>query len=141
MKKIPYAIALLFLFIFMACSDDEDCSCEEGIYGKWEATHFMSMESVSYPKESEYNPTVAFLSNGSVELQLDVNGCFGDFEVAGENTIQISEMACTEACCDSPFSEKLVEMLSQVGSYEIDKNTLKLFVSNWGWIEFKRISD
>jgi len=44
-------------------------------------------------------------------------------------------------CCDSEFSKKFVEMLPLVNSFSTEENILKLFVTEWGWIELKLISD
>lgn len=43
--------------------------------------------------------------------------------------------ACTEACCDSQFSQKLATMLPEVTTYEIDGSVLKLHIPQWGYIE------
>ena len=140
MKNLTYWV-VFFTMLLSACSDDDDCGCTGDIYGKWEAKAFMSVESRGYPKDDDFNPTIEFKSDRTADVQLDVNACFGDFELQGENVIQISEMGCTEACCDSDFSQKFIEMLPQVNSYEIEDNTLKLHVSMWGWIELNRTSD
>lgn len=131
-----------FLVLFYACNDDDDCGCNDGnIVGKWEVKEFMSIESVLYAKDDDYNPTIEFKSDGITDIRLDVNSCFGDYELGDEPTLNISDSGCTEACCDSDFSMKFIEMLPQVGSYEIEDNMLKLYVSGWGWINLKWISD
>lgn len=130
------------LISFYACNDDDDCGCnDENIVGKWEVKEFMSIESVLYAKDSDNNPTIEFKSDGTTDIKLDVNSCFGDYEFGDEPTINISDSGCTEACCDSDFSLKFIEMIPQVGSYEIEHDELKLLVSGWGWIELEWVSD
>lgn len=131
------------LLLFSACNDDDDdCGCNGGtIIGKWEVKEFMSIESVLYTKDTDYNPTIEFKSDGTTNIKLDVNSCFGDYGLREETTINISDAGCTKICCDSDFSKKFIEMLPQVGSYDIEADELKLNVSGWGWIELERMSD
>lgn len=117
------------------------CSCEKSetetrisIYGEWELIDFMSVESYAYPKDDGFNPVIEFQTGGSYILKLDANNCFGDFTMSNGNSISISAPGCTKMCCDSEFSQKFVAMLSQVKTFQIENNKLKLEVPNWGWI-------
>lgn len=130
----------MVLIALVSCNDDK-CTCSGEIYGKWEASGFMSLESQGYPKDDNYNPIIEFKSDGSISIQLDANACFGDFEIDGESNINISDAGCTEICCDSDFSNKFVQMLSQVGSFEIEGDEMKLNISGWGWIALNYVSD
>ena len=78
---------------------------------------------------------------GILEIQLDINMCGGDYEVGLDSTLNMDNAACTKACCDSQFSQKFVEMLPRVESFEIENNKLKLQVPEWGWINLERLSD
>jgi heat shock protein HslJ len=99
---------------------------------------FISLESVAYPKNEDVKILLTFSKNGSYNLKLDINSCGGQFKTSGVNGISIGSTACTEACCDSPFSVKVASMLSKVTSYQIDKNSLRLEVPQWGFIELER---
>jgi heat shock protein HslJ len=101
----------------------------------------MSIESVLYTKENGYNPVIEFKTDGTLAFQLDANGGTGTFEISENNSIEIANLGWTDMCCDSEFSEKFVEMLLLVNSFSIEGNILKLFVTEWGWIELKLISD
>jgi heat shock protein HslJ len=72
-------------------------------------------------------------------LKLDVNSCGGNFATGKNNHLEIESPACTEACCDSKFSEKLASMLQKVTTYEIAGNTLTLNVPQWGFIELELV--
>ena len=142
MKKSVFILFIFALIIVLfACDDDDDCSCIGEIYGKWEVEGFMSVESVAYLKDNNYNPIIEFQNDGTIDIVLDVNSCFGDFELGEELTISISDAGCTEVCCDSDFSNKFMEMLPQVGTYEIEDDELRLYVSGWGWIELNFVPD
>ncbi|MCY1721135.1 META domain-containing protein [Prolixibacteraceae bacterium Z1-6] len=141
MKKSVFNLfVFMFLFALTAC-DNDDCSCDDEIYGKWEAKEFMSIESVLYVKNNDYNPVIEFKNDGSYHLGLDVNTCFGDFDLEENQVLSISDAGCTEACCDSDFSQKFTSMLPQVSGYEIETSTLILEVEGWGWIELARVSE
>lgn len=101
----------------------------------------MSLESVNDAKNNDYNPTIEFKRDGTFNIIPDVNICFGDFELTGETDININNGGCTEVCCDSDFSLKFIIMLSEVNSYEIKGDILKLNVSDWGWIVLQHLSD
>jgi hypothetical protein len=70
---------------------------------------------------------------------LDVNSCAGRFEVDEEMLIELSFPGCTEACCDSPFSNKLAAILSKVTSYRITGENLYLNVPEWGDIKLELV--
>lgn len=122
--------------LFLSCNKNE-CNCSTDIYSKWEATDFMSFESVVYAKENGFNPILEFKTDGTLIFKLDKNSGTGTFETSGNNELEIANLGWTDMCCDSDFSEKFVEMLPQVTSYYIEDNVLKLYVSEWGWIDLK----
>ena len=143
MKKHPLLLFTLFLvFLLPVSCSDEDCDCYDGgLVAKWEATTFMSVESMMYSKDDDYNPTIEFKGDGTMEIHLDINMCGGDYQIGLDSTINMGNTGCTEACCDSQFSQKFVEMLPRVDSYEIENTRLRLLVSGWGWINLERLSD
>lgn len=142
MKKSIFTLTLLsIIFVFAGCDDDDNCTCTRDIYGKWEVEGFMSVESVAYSKDNNYTPVIEFYNDGTINIVLDVNLCFSDFELGEESSMTISAGGCTKICCDSDFSKKFMEMLPQVSTYEIENDELKLKVSGWGWIQLKFVSD
>ncbi|MDP3443601.1 MAG: META domain-containing protein [Ignavibacteria bacterium] len=119
--------------ILNSCKKDEKVNSI--LFSTWEAKSFMSLESVAYPKNENTPILLTFKKEGTYSLKLDINSCGGSF-ISGNNTrLEIESPACTEACCDSKFSEKLATMLSKVTTYEIDGSVLKLHVPQWGYIE------
>lgn len=126
-----FAIILLLALVF-SCRKDDDHS---GLFQTWEAKEFMSIESAAYPKNENTRVLLTFSRSGSYHLKLDINSCGGNFATGKNNQIEMETAACTEACCDSKFAEKVAAMLSRVNSYEISGKTLKLNVPQWGYIE------
>ena len=126
---------LIVLFPFISCKEDEKIAND--IYNRWEIVDFMSVESAAYPKNNGFNPVIQFHKNGNYTLELDLNSCIGNFNIDSGSGIELSATGCTYVCCDSEFSEKIASTLSQVKSYELDKNKLKLQVPEWGWINLE----
>ena len=130
-------VILLILFLNLnSCNKDNESS---GLYHTWEAKEFMSIESVAYPKNENTKILLSFNSSGTYHLKLDVNSCGGNFATGKNNHLEIESPACTEACCDSKFSEKLASMLQKVTTYEISGSTLMLNVPQWGFIELELV--
>jgi len=127
---------LIFSLSIVSCRKNEEANA--ALYQTWEVKEFMSLESVAYPKNESNRILLTLSKSGSYSLKLDINSCGGQFNTSGKNGISIESGACTEACCDSPFSQKLTSMLPKVKSYQIDKNTLRLEVPQWGFIELER---
>ncbi len=130
-------LTALILLAFVACDKDEKANAI--LYHTWEAKEFMSIESVAYPKNENTKILLTFNSSGTYHLKLDVNSCGGNFATGRNNHLEIESPACTEACCDSKFSEKLASMLQKVTTYEISGSTLMLNVPQWGFIELELV--
>ena len=130
-SKLMVLVFVIFLS-FVSCNKDEKIA--KDIYNRWEIVDFISLESVAYSKNNNYNPIIQFHKEGNYMLELDKNSCMGSFNLSFGNTIEISAAGCTKLCCDSKFSEKITSVLSNVESYEIDNNKMKLKIPEWGWI-------
>jgi len=138
LKKIVSILIVALLTLFFACEKSNDGNIQN-LNSKWEVTTFSSIESVAYPKDNNYNPIIEFRADGTFSLKPDVNQCGGSFSTSGEDQISISASACTKICCDSPFSQKVIEMLPLVESFYIEGKALKLIVPEWGWMELRAL--
>lgn len=137
MKQFQIIIISLLMLIVLSC-DKKGKDEISDIYGKWTATDYISLESVSYPKNNGFSPIIEIKTDGTYNLKLDMNGCFGNFSLSdSSSSISFSAAVCTEICCDSEFSLKIANMLHQVKTYQIEKNKLKLEVPGWGWINLE----
>jgi len=132
----PKMLSLLIsLFVLISCDKNDEGNA--ALYQTWEAKDFMSLESVAYPKAEGKKILLTFDKSGSFSLRLDINGCGGNFTVGENNRLEMTSPICTEICCDSKFSEKLVQTIPKVTSYNIEGAVLKLNVPQWGWIELE----
>lgn len=133
--KTPILTAIFLLLLLISCKKDEEVNAN--LFKTWEAKSFMSLESVAYPKNENNKILLTFNGSGSYQLKLDINSCGGNFTSGKNNQLDIESPACTEACCDSKFSEKLATTISKVTSFSIEGKTLKLNVPQWGYIELE----
>lgn len=136
MKWFQLAIISLIALVLFSCDKSENHIADD-MYNTWEVIDFMSIESVSYAKNSDVPILITFEQNEIYQLNLDVNSCSGSFVLADDGNIEISVPGCTKMCCDSDFSNKVTTMLPQVTSYTIEGNMLKLNVPQWGWINLE----
>jgi heat shock protein HslJ len=132
MAKIQILVAAFTILV--ACQKDQ-MVVDQTICQTWEAKTFISLESVAYPKNENAPILLTFKEDGTFSLRLDINSCGGTFKTRNGNQIEIEYPACTEACCDSPFSTKLASMLPKVTSYQLEDQSLQLNVPQWGFIQ------
>lgn len=135
--KTSFLSILILVLTLTSCKEDEDST--SNLCQTWEAKNFMSLESVAYPKNENKPILVTFRKDGTYSLKLDINNCGGAFTSGNDNQLLIVSPACTEACCDSKFSEKLASTISRVTSFDIEGKTLKLNVPQWGYIELELV--
>ena len=73
--------------ILIACNKDKVSDVED-ICHTWEAKSFMSLESVTYPKNESTPILLTFKKDGTYNLKLDINSCGGNFAIACQRTDQ-----------------------------------------------------
>jgi len=132
-------ICLILVLNLTSCSHEEETNTT--LFQTWVAKDFMSLESVAYPKNENTKILLTFSKSGTYSLKLDINTCSGNFTASKVEEISMESPACTKACCDSRFSEKLAIMLPKVKTYKIDGNILRLEVPEWGFIKLELASN
>lgn len=137
MKAILFVLTLFGAMMLVNSCQEEVVLAEDDIYHTWEVTDFISVESMATFKNENTPILLTFKRDGSYLLKLDVNSCTGSYAIPVKDSISLQGPGCTKMCCDSPFSEKLTEVLPRVRSYTIEKNTLFLEVSEWGLIQLE----
>jgi heat shock protein HslJ len=115
-----FLIALLSLIMW---------SCEKNIFdvdlksSSWKVVKIKNQNDSSYIEASE-SYVLVFSDDATYTLSLDVNNCFGDYEIINNSGINISAMGCTEICCDSEFAENLMQLLPQMTRFYQKGNEL-----------------
>jgi heat shock protein HslJ len=111
MKKILVCILVLTLII---C----DATTKEFIETSWKVTELTENGKTI---DVAHDVILTIKSATEFTLQLDKNSCFGTYTITGSNKMQLSDLSCTEMCCDSDFSMAVSKALYKVGKVKFDK--------------------
>ncbi len=72
------------------------------------------------------NDLLFTFKDSAIQIQLDVNNCFGTY-TSNEGTVKIiSGLTCTEICCDSKLADLMVTILPKLDSYSVLNNQLSI---------------
>lgn len=128
--KLIFPVSLIFLTLMFT-----DISCnKEGAQNKLSDTEwlvqFITDPITNTSEEAPVPYVVKFAGDSLISVKLDINSCVGGYQLGEGNSIKISPMACTKACCDSDFAEKMIRLLTSAGSYRFDDDRLVIVTSN-----------
>ncbi|BDD06789.1 hypothetical protein AUTU_42720 (plasmid) [Aureibacter tunicatorum] len=126
------------MLVFMSCdrSNDNDSEPNSDITSKiWQVAK-IKLENASTYVLPEEDYKFAFTKDGSFSFNLDVNNCFGSYEIKGNGFSVEQSIACTEACCDSEFAEDMTHLLNESVTYIIVNEELRIETENRGVIIF-----
>ena len=90
---------------------------------KWVVVKMKSQGEPTFTETRE-SYVLEFTSDTTYQLKLDVNSCFGYYEIINSGNITISLMGCTEVCCDSDFAEDLSQLFPKMTEYYGKGNNL-----------------
>ncbi|RLD32998.1 MAG: hypothetical protein DRJ02_10280 [Bacteroidetes bacterium] len=113
--KLPFAFLILLVgMVTLSCS-------KKDIYihltdTKWEVVKIKKDGESAYTKTDE-SYLLIFTNENTFTINLDVNNCFGSYEIISSGDIEISPLGCTEVCCDSEFAMELARLLPKMTSY------------------------
>lgn len=82
----------------------------------WEIIKIKKQGESSY-KKAVNSYVLSFINQSSYSINLDVNECFGSYEVISDGNINLGPLGCTEICCDSEFAQTLSDLLPKMTSY------------------------
>jgi len=117
MKRIRLQLLLL---AFMAGIMTTSCA-KKDIYidltsNDWEVVKIKMQGESSYTK-SGASYILSFTSENTYAINLDVNNCFGDYDITSDGNIDFGLMGCTEICCDSEFAQNLSQLFPKMTKY------------------------
>lgn len=117
MRQRKYTILIFTILIGLILSSckKEDVNIDLTLYS-WEVEKIKKQGEYSYTKANE-SYVLEFTSDTTYNLNLDVNNCFGHYEILSNGYIDISAMGCTEICCDSEFAEDLSHLFPKMTEY------------------------
>ncbi len=134
MKQLFFLLSSIIYFFFTGCAKDVSI---DSIVGKWEVISVY--KGKVYDNKTNNTYILNFKDDKKVSIKLDVNTCVSEYTTSCDNCINISPIKCTEACCDSDFAIKLIEVIGESKKYDINSDILTL--RNIGEIKLKRVFD
>ena len=113
-KMKTFKIILPLLVLLLSC-EKEDVSIDIKS-NRWVVEKMKSQGEHTFTKAGE-SYVLEFTSDTTYTLKLDVNSCFGYYEIINSGNITISLMACTKICCDSDFAVDLSQLFPKMTEY------------------------
>ena len=114
-KKYRILILTVLVGLIMWSCEKEDINIDIKS-NNWEVVKIKKQGESTYTKTKE-SYVLEFTSDTTCTLKLDVNNCFGNYEIINSGNIKINPMVCTEICCDSDFAEKLLQLFPKMTEY------------------------
>jgi heat shock protein HslJ len=113
-----FVTVFLLAFLFNAC-EDKELILENT---SWYAYSFDDGDF-----EKRINPyLLEILPDNKLKFKLDVNNCFGSYEIMKNKEVEIKDMGCTEMCCDSDLALSFADMLAGKHMVRLEKDKLTL---------------
>lgn len=135
MKKYIFWFGM-FLVIFTSCEEDNFDTEIDITLNDWKVTKIQKHGAISYLNAPE-NYIFEFINDTTFTFNLDVNGCGGQYRIISKGNIELSESYCTMICCDSEYSEELLQLIPKMTKfYGIDN---KLVFQGQGEIVFTKV--
>lgn len=119
--RFPILAIGVLSIIISSCKRSAD---NGSIIGSWRVASLLK-DGTSTVQNTSDTLLVSFFNDKSVRVQLEINNCEGTF-TTGQDGFDISNLGCTEACCDSEFSSDLLYTLKRVDDYTIAGEELNL---------------
>ena len=120
-------IILIISNFLIACDKEEsEINIKET---KWRIIHVKDI-GTTFSQRAKEEYILEFSNDNHYSINLDVNDCWGNYNILNDKEIFISGSGCTEACCDSEFAEDLLELLKKMNKYNIKGDNLFLLSNN-----------
>jgi heat shock protein HslJ len=100
-----------------------DATTKEFIGTSWKVTQLTENGKVA---TATNDVILTIKSDTEFTLKLDKNNCFGTYTITGNNKIKLSNLGCTEMCCDSYFSIAVSNALYKVSTINFEKERATL---------------
>jgi len=120
MTKLILCLEVL-LVLFTSCNKEIIDSEKDMAIDEWKVKKIRK-EGGSYLYATE-DYIFKFNTNNTFNLNLDVNGCIGQY-IIGKGSIEIAFPSCTEICCDSYYANELIHLLPEMTRYSLENNRL-----------------
>jgi heat shock protein HslJ len=128
---IGVALAMLAGLVLAACTSASGSESITGTTWQWSAMQETAPAHLSVVPDPE-NYTIAFNTDGSVEIKADCNNAGGSYTLSGSSlTIQV-ESSTMAYCGDSSQDQIYLQSLANASGYAIEDDSLQLIFANDG---------
>ena len=133
MKRNIACLTLIFVFsIFYSCDKNKN---DETLLGKWKVEKLYK-DSLMLPQiDNEY--IFEFVDDTTVNVKLDVNSCYGKYNMSCNDCIDFQGFGCTEACCDTKYALGIINIANETTYFSIDGD--QLILKGSGEITLKKL--
>jgi hypothetical protein len=113
-------ILSIAFFALSSCKKDNPA-----LIGEWEVVAIRASENADWENAPE---TIEFIfeEKQKMSIGLSVNRCNTSFSSCTCGSMVINAPSCTEACCDSEFSLRILDFITEINAHEIDNDELIL---------------
>lgn len=134
MRTIFNGLILLLLLSTMACNPERS----EVTDNLWVPVSMKESDGDS-TRTAPREYVLSFNGRRAFEIKLDVNTCQGTVQFRANNVVFFNDVGCSEICCDSPFTLKLLELMQLVNRYQLNDNQLIMTGNDGVQINFDRL--
>jgi heat shock protein HslJ len=117
MKQRKFQVLILTilvgLIIWSCKKEDIDIDIKSN---NWEVVKIKKQGESTYEKAKE-NYILEFTNDTTFTLNLDVNNCFGNYEIIYSGNIKFKTMISTQICCDTDFAIDLIHLFPKMTEY------------------------
>jgi hypothetical protein len=132
---IIYGIAITFCLLAIYSCEKADVNADITL-NIWEIKS-IKKHGTFFSEKAKNNYNLEFTSDTTFSLNLDVNICWGTYEIFQNGKIEFKNIACTYVGGDSEFAELLRSQISKLTDYSVKGDILTL--KGDGEIKMKRI--
>ena len=115
MKPNYILVTLLVSVLLISSCQKEDLDIDLTT-NNWKVEKIRRSGQLTY-ESTDSSYILRFLSDTAYTLSLDVNTCFGQYEILHKGSIEIQAMGCTEVCCDSDLAVDLSLLFPKMTQY------------------------
>lgn len=108
-KPILILCFVFSAFLFSSCETEQLDKMPDEF--SWQLNMIFSGDLEKSGTTENIYPLTFDRGTKSIELSLDVNSCWTDYEIK-DHSINFGGFFCTYVCCDSPFADVFLQLLS-----------------------------
>jgi len=130
---------LLAALVFFIMTEVNTCQSSQTAQGNF--TVIGTQETGSSDFNPPPSPYIVTISDKTFSVPFEANTCSGHIKFKSNNRVAMSDISCTEACCDSDYANRLKQLMSQFNTYEQESESNILLKGPGGNVRLERIAE